>query len=62
MGNITQHDRSFDLILTFDPIFTRCIVGVLWWHIFKNVLTIGAFTLDVNSTLNENLGGILGDT
>jgi hypothetical protein len=24
--------------------------------------TIGAFTLDVKSVLNENLGGILGDT
>jgi hypothetical protein len=32
------------------------------WVFKKKISTYGAFTLDVKSVLNENLGGILGGT
>ncbi len=39
--------------------FLRCIQGTHYIHGYRSY---GAFTLDVKSVLNENLGGILGGT
>ncbi len=40
------------------------MLGDRWWHIHLGMLEdlYDAFTLDVKSVLNENLGGILGGT
>jgi hypothetical protein len=55
------HKTSFHYFEVF--FFFKILVYELnLWSIHTAFTTYGAFTLDVKSVLNENLGGILGGT